>query len=187
MSLDVSQLEDQIRGILQAPGVDLATISAKRVRKRLLELDPSLTVDIVKENKDEIDGLISTVFEQVSAESQGYGDGEEGGDSDSGEQSKRKRSGHDDDEVMEPSTPPKKKRKAKKQELSDAELARQLSTELNSRSRSSRAVAGPSKGKANGARKKKNAKSAATVDSDAEDGESKPKRKGGFTKEYELR
>ncbi len=189
MSFDVAQLEESIRGILQAPGIDLATISAKRVRKRLLELDPELSVEIIKNNKEDIDNLIASVFEQISAAEQDFGhEGEEEGDSDSAELSKRKRLAEEDEVEEGPSTPAKKKRKRKNQELTDAELARQLSNELNSRARSSRAPAGPSKGKANGTRKKKNAKSAATVESDVEEGgEPKPKRKGGFTKEYELR
>ena len=174
MSLDVSKYEGQIRDILLTPGVDLSTISAKRVRKQLLERNEELTPELIKEYKDELDGLIGSVYEEVSGE----GDGDEDDDS-----QKRK---HDDgeDEVDDEVPAPKKKKKST--EKADAELARKLSKELNGRERGSRAAAPK---KAGAKRGKKGAKSSATVDSDGEgaDGEAKPKRKGGFTKEYTLR
>ncbi|GJE91389.1 SWIB-domain-containing protein [Phanerochaete sordida] len=168
MPLDISKYAAQIRDILTAPGVDLGTISAKRVRKQLLEQNEDLTPELVKEYKDDLDALIGSVYEEVS--------GENGEDDDS---TKRK---HEDDE--DEGTPAPKKGK-KNSEHADAELARKLSKEINGRERGARAAAPKAKAK----RGKKGAKSAATVDSDGEgNGEvqEKPKRKGGFTKEYIL-
>ena len=73
----------------------------------------------------------------------------------------------------------------KDSELTDEQIARQLAQQLNGRERPTRAAAAkPVKAK----RSRKNAKSAATVDSDADGSDGgKPKRKGGFTKEYTLR
>ena len=171
MPLDINKYAGQIRAILQAPGVDLSTISAKRVRKQLVEDNSELTAELVKEYKEDIDALIGSVYEEVSGE---------GGDEDQDGGSKRK---HGDDE---PGTPSSKKTK-KSSEKRDADLARQLSKELNGNERKPRAAAPK---KAGARRGKKGAKSSATIDSDGEgsvDPEAKPKRKGGFTKEYLLR
>ncbi|XP_006461234.1 hypothetical protein AGABI2DRAFT_221859 [Agaricus bisporus var. bisporus H97] len=181
MSYDVQSLESSIRAILSAPGVDLSTISAKRVRKQLMEDDPQLTADIVRENKEEIDGLISQVFEEVS--SPGQDDEDDEGDV---KLNKRKKKGGDDndDEVSRPV-----KKKAKNgQEKSDEKLARKLSNEINGRT-----TRGAGKNRNNGAAKKgRTKKSAATVGSDNDDddeGGGKKKRGGGgggFKKEYIL-
>ncbi|KZT23518.1 SWIB-domain-containing protein [Neolentinus lepideus HHB14362 ss-1] len=188
--MDVQALGPHVRDILTAPGVDLTTISAKRVRKELLETNPSLTADDVKENKDEIDALISRIFEEVNRPH----DGDEDEKSSNG---KRKQEDDEnlaedeaeaDSEVNGESSRPKKKAKMSKEELNDAEIARQLSNELNARGRSSRT------GKASGAKKsRKSKKSAATVESDEEHSEGAPKKKrggggakGGFAKEYTL-
>lgn len=169
MPLDVNRYATQIREILSAPGVDLGTISAKRVRKQLLEQNEDLTPELVKEHKDELDALIGTVYEEVS--------GEAGDDDDS---TKRKHESGEDE--IDEDAPAPKKSKANN-ERADAELARKLSKELNGRERGARAAAPKTKAK----RGKKGAKSAAVVDSDGEgNGEAKPKRKGGFTKEYIL-
>ncbi|KAM5533644.1 hypothetical protein V8D89_003288 [Ganoderma adspersum] len=192
MSSQIPALEPKIRQILSAPGTDLSTISAKRVRKQLLELDPSLSPDFVKEKKDEIDDVIAKVYEQVSAagtnDTGGAGDDDDddGGDA----SSKRKRDDASDDEPA--AAPVKKTKKTKtKQEKTDEELARQLQNEINGRARSSRAGASSSK-KANGAKRGRKAKSANAIGSDgeeaeAEEGEGKKKRGGGgFKKEYML-
>lgn len=185
MSSQIQALEPKIRQILSAPGTDLSTISAKRVRKQLLELDPSLSPDFIKEKKDEIDDVIAKVYEQVSAAPSDAGGGDDGDDA----SSKRKRKDASDDEP--PAAPAKKTKKTKtKQEKTDEELARQLQNEINGRGRSSRTGASSSK-KANGAKRGKKAKSAAAVGSDGEEveseGEGKKKRGGGFKKEYMLR
>lgn len=52
MAFDFDVLEPQIQRILSAPGTDLTTISAKRVRRQLLDLDPSLMVEFLKENRE---------------------------------------------------------------------------------------------------------------------------------------
>ncbi|KAI9064538.1 SWIB-domain-containing protein [Trametes sanguinea] len=183
--MDVSALEPQIRDILSAPGIDLQTISAKRVRKELLERDPNLSAEFVKEKKDEIDAIIARVYEEVSTAQNG-GDAS---DADGAAGAKRKREDASEGDG-EPAAAPRKSKK--RQELTDEELARQLSNEINGRSRTSRTAAS-SKTKANGAKRggKKGPKSSATVASDEEgaSGEegAKPKRRGGgFTKEYAL-
>lgn len=175
MGLDINKYTEQIRDILQAPGVDLSTISAKRVRKQLLEQNGDLSPEFVKEHKEEIDTLIGVVYEQVSGE----------GGAEDDEDSKRKYENGEDSADGAPST----KKSKKSSQKTDEELARQLSKELNGRERNARTAA-PKSGKAATKRGKKGAKSSATVDSDGEgsvDPDAKPKRKGGFTKEYLLR
>ncbi|KAI0343733.1 SWIB-domain-containing protein [Trametopsis cervina] len=178
MGLNVHKYEGQIRAILQAPGVDLSTISAKRVRKQLLEQNEELSPELVKTYKEDLDTLIGQIYEQVSAGSVA----EE--DDDSAEHGKRKRN----EESPNATSKVKKVKKETKKEpgLSDAQLAKQLSHELNGRDRGTRASSS-AKPKVKRARK---TKSSATVDSDGEggagDGEDKPKRRGGFSKEYTL-
>ncbi len=178
----IQSLEPKIRQILTAPGTDLSTISAKRVRKQLLDLDSdsSLTADYVRDKKSQIDDFIAKVYEEISAS---HRQAEE-----EDVPLKRKR---EDAREGEGSAAPKKAKKTKtKQELTDEELARQLQNEINSRSRTSRAAS--SKPKANGTKRgKKGPKSSATVNEDGEedvDNEDKPKKRGGgFKKEYMLR
>ncbi|KAI0365573.1 SWIB-domain-containing protein [Pilatotrama ljubarskyi] len=193
MSFDVQALEPKIRAILSAPGTDLATISAKRVRKELAEHDPALTPELLKEKKDEIDAIITRVYEEVSAAQNNNGAAkseEDDEDASSTGAAKRKRADASDPDDDEPA-PAKPKKAKQKKELTDEELARQLSNEINGRQRASRAAAS-SKAKANGSKRgKKGPKSSATVASDGEagdsDGEAKPKKRGGgFKKEYVL-
>jgi len=197
MSFDISTLEPQIQNILSAPGTDLQTISAKRVRKMLLELEPSLTAEVLREHKAELDAVIATVFQSVSAEA-GLGE--------ASEEPKRKRDDRrvkeeevvdEDEDDDAPSPPPKKARKAAKKELSDAELARHLSSQINGRTRRSGVANGSSTKKSN-RKMKKSADFIESDDSDADDeGGAKKKRKssgratggrakGGFAKEYLL-
>jgi len=199
MAFDFSTLEPQIRQILSAPGTDLATISAKRVRRQLLDLNPSLTAEFLKENKDNVDAIISGVFEQVSP----VNDTEDAGEHPVEEKSaSRKRRQQEVDEQSdggdeeEESPPSKKAKKVKKnvRGLSDAELARKLSSEINSRSTR---TGGKSRGSSNTGGKKggRTKKSAATVNSDGDSDdnvtEKKSKKssggaKGGFAKEFLL-
>src|SRR5258708_2073060 len=130
MSFDISALEPQIRAILSAPGTDLATISAKSVRRKLLEVEPSLTAEFLEEHKEEVGVVIGRVFEVVSAEA--------GGVEAPPEPRRERANGTVKEEVEEyreeeeaPSRPSKKPKKAGKKELSDAELARQLSNQIN--------------------------------------------------------
>lgn len=189
MSFDASPYEGQIRAILQAPGVDLSTISAKRVRRQLADQNDDLTPELVKVHKDVFDVLIGNVYEQVSAAS---GEDAEGGSHPAGAAGENGKRKHEDDESSEvPASPPSPKKRTKKvqksETLTDEELARQLQNEINGRDRPSRAAAPkPAKPKPKRVRK---AKSAAVVNSDGEveeDGEPKKKR-GGFSKEYVLR
>jgi upstream activation factor subunit UAF30 len=211
MDFDPNSLEPHIRSILSAPGTDLSTISAKRVRKQLVELEPLLSPEFLRQNREVVDGVITRVFEAVTAEMGGVGvaseEPEENVERANGTR-KRRKDNSDLDEAVESGdesdggTPPKKKKKSAKnaRTLSDAELARQLSSEINGRSR--RSVAGGKARPMNGSSAKrgnKKKKSAAFVDSDGDetdsddDGKVKPKRKstgtakGGFAKEYILR
>ncbi|TFK44876.1 hypothetical protein BDQ12DRAFT_40483 [Crucibulum laeve] len=208
MSFDFTTLEPQIHQILSAPGTDLTTISAKRVRRQLLESNPSLTAEFLKENKEDVDAVIASVFEKVSAAegANGNADDEDSVPEPRAPSRKRKQEGEDvlddvdDEEDDEETPPPKKAKKARKngQELTDAELARKLSSEINSRSLR---AAGKSRGSSNGSAKRgsRAKKSAALVDSDdsddADGGNKKKHRKkasggggakGGFAKEFAL-
>ena len=198
MSFDFNSLEPHIYQILSAPGTDLSTISAKRVRRRLIELDPTLTVEFFKENREDVDAVIASVFENVSGV-QGTED-----NSRTDESFKQEGQGSDfpeegaeaaEENAEEGSPPPKKMRKVGKngRGLSDAELARKLSSEINSRSTR---TGGKSRGSTAAGKKSSRAKkSAATVDSDDDsDGIGKRKKssssgtaKGGFAKEFALR
>ncbi|KAJ3550007.1 hypothetical protein NMY22_g670 [Coprinellus aureogranulatus] len=194
MGNDLDYLEPKVVQILKAPGTDLATISAKRVRRQLLELDSSLTTDFVREHKEEIDAIISRVFEQVNSENNG--DADEAESSDSASRKKRKGGSYDDeddeDEEEQVKRPAKKTKSSKGgQKLSaDEVLARKLSSEINGRP-SRAGVKSSTKART----KKSTRKSAATVDSDGEGGsesgsEKKAKRSGGggggFKKEFVL-
>ncbi|KAI0062445.1 SWIB-domain-containing protein [Artomyces pyxidatus] len=192
--MQVADLESRIHNILAAPGTNLGTISAKRVRRLLME-DPSVPPQLVKENKEEIDGLIAVVFQKVSEETGFVQEGEEE-EADEQVPSRRRVAGSEEaGDDAEP--PPKKKpRKSAKTEMTDEELAKMLSDELNGRPRSSRAGAAAPRGrgrgrgaKANGAKRGRKAKSAETVDSGDEGSDSAivPKKKGGgFSKPYIL-
>lgn len=202
MSLDLEALEGPITRILTAPGTDLSTISAKRVRKALLE-DPQyahlrLTSEVLQIRREDVNQTIARIFELVSraASSEGgeEGEGEEQPPTEPSEDAGEREGEDDDDNATTTKSSPGKKRGTKKKsvEESDAVLARKLSAEINGRSRrgaasstAARASSSPRKAK------QKPKKSAETVDSDGEDGEPKPKKrnaaKGGFAKEYTLR
>ena len=213
MTFEFNTLEPHIHQILSAPGTDLATISAKRVRRQLLEADPSLTPEFLKENKEDVDSVIGRVFEKVS-KGVNVGGSEEAEDPETEplekEESRKRRQGYDsenggeeededEDEDEDGMPTPKKAKKVRKKELSDAELARKLSNEINGRSRR---TTNKGRSSSNGTSKRaaRARKSAATVDSDGEssdeDGGKKPNKrksgrtgaaKGGFAKEYALR
>jgi upstream activation factor subunit UAF30 len=205
MDFDIHNLEPHIRRILSAPGTDLSTISAKRVRKQIVELEPSLTHEFLRQNREAVDGVITRVFEAVTEEVGGFEvrsqGSEEGADRASVPRKKRKEKPDLDEFEDDDETPPPKKPKkgVNARTLSDAELARQLSSEINGRSR--RSSTGVRARTTNGSAKKgsKKKKSAALVESDGDEsdedddsGKPKPKRKstgtakGGFAREYFL-
>ncbi|KAF8550927.1 SWIB-domain-containing protein [Imleria badia] len=203
MTLDLEALEDPITRILTAPGTDLSTISAKRVRKALLG-DPQyahlgLTPDVLKTRRKDVDQVIAQIFEHVNRAASSGGSkrkreeddvdgGEEVGEGDVQAPTEPGEDGGEDEDVAPKS--PKKKKGKKSVEESDAALARKLSTEINSRSRRgaslTASVSSPRKAK------RKAKKSPETVESEEEDedGAIKPKKrsaaKGGFAKEYTL-
>ncbi|KAH6913900.1 hypothetical protein BKA70DRAFT_1181698 [Coprinopsis sp. MPI-PUGE-AT-0042] len=210
MALDTASLEPLIYRILTAPGTDLSTISAKRVRRQLVE-EETLTAEYVKEQREAIDALITRVFERVNAEQQqGEEEEEEEYEDDSGGEeshTSRKRQHSDNDEDDEEgdrgSPPPTKKAKKSSSQngkkLSDEALARKLSNEINGRTTRTGKAGGT---KARGSSKAKARKSAATIDSDddSDNGaatKKKPKKRassstggggarGGFAKEFVL-
>ncbi|KIM63938.1 hypothetical protein SCLCIDRAFT_116207 [Scleroderma citrinum Foug A] len=187
IAFDLEALKEPITRILSAPGVDLKTITAKRVRKQLLQ-DASLglTSEGLKVRREEVDRLITQIYEVVCQEApddDGSKRKREDGEEEDGvdEQAEGSESGGDAEE--EPKPRPKKKGK-KTVEESDAALARKLSSEINGRSR--RAASSPKK-------TKRRVKSSATVDSedDGDDVEGKKKKRGGgarggFAKEFTL-
>lgn len=198
-------LEPAIRKVLTTPGVDLNLISAKAVRKRLQALEPSLTYEWMKENREAIDTIIGEIFQSVNEAASASGSGDANGvheDADAEGTAEEEGDGEEELESL-PKRPVKKRQKKKKgQEKSDAEYARQLSNELNSRSRSSRNAIGKPKtnaGKKGGSGKKRKPLTADTVDSeedgsdaDSTVGKKRKSRggggaKGGFSKEYNLR
>ena len=70
MSVDLEALEGPITRILTAPGTELSTISAKCVRKALVE-DPKyaylgLTPAVLKTRRDDVDQAIKRIFEHVN-------------------------------------------------------------------------------------------------------------------------
>lgn len=197
-------LEPAIRKVLTAPGVDLNLISAKAVRKKLQALDPSLTYEWMKKNREAIDAIIGEIFQSVNEAASASGSGDANGVHEDADAEGAAEEEGDGEEELEssPKRPAKKRQKKNGQEKSDAEYARQLSNELNSRSRSSRSVAGKPKtnaGKKGGSGKRKKPLTADTVDSDEDGsdanssvGKKRKSRggggaKGGFSKEYNLR
>ena len=197
-------LEPAIRRVLTAPGVDLNLISAKAVRKRLQAQDPSLTYEWMKENRGAIDAIIGEIFQSVNEATSTSGSGDANGVHEDADAEGAAEAEGDGEEELEssPKRPVKKRQKKNGQEKSDAEYARQLSNELNSRSRSSRSAVGKPKtngGKKGGSGKRKKPLTADTVDtdedrSDADSAVGKKRKsrggggaKGGFSKEYNLR
>jgi len=201
MTFDFNTLEPLILTILSAPDIDLETISARRVRHQLPDLNPSLTPQFLKQNKDDVDAVIARVYEKVSAGRAGGSNKAEETVVTSPELRKRTRENktedsreYEDDEEKEP--PQKKAKKRGKTEISDAELARKLNDEINSRSRRTTTI-GRGTGNGTGTRGGRTKKSSAIVESDEDSGDDngakKPKKrstgpaKGGFGKEYALR
>lgn len=195
MSFNLEDLRGPITSILTAPGVDLGSISAKRVRKELLvNTDLGLTARELKERRTEVDTLISGIYESVRRQAQEDGskrkrdEETDEGTAEQEDQQDTMDTGEEQGEGDDKPPPPKKKKNAKQDVDGDAELARKLSSEINSRSRraTSSGAATP--------KKRKTKKSAKIVDSgDEDEGEEKPKKKrsggarGGFAKEYMLR
>jgi upstream activation factor subunit UAF30 len=198
MAEDIVSLEPAVYEILTAPGVNLSTISAKHVRKQLSAQNPDLE-DWIRDNKVAIGALIARVFTQLqplASEEQSEAGPSESHQSPEGTQEvEEDEGGEDEDAEMEreeEKRPAKKPRK--KKPLTDEEYAKQLSSEINGRTRSSRSGASTPK-RSRGGKSKRNI-SAATVDSDDDGDEVGKKRKksssgggarGGFSKEYILR
>lgn len=208
MSFNLEDLEGPIMRILTAPGVDLSTISAKGVRQKLLEDTAlGLTARGLKERRTEVDAMISSIYEGISRQAQtdeskrkreeeidagteqeDRGEATEERDDQDDAAEEQDAEASEEDDVKPPTK--KKKDAAKSVEEADAELARKLASQLNSRSRR-----GASNGASATPKKRKTKKSAAVVESGAEDEDDdkeKPKKKrsggarGGFAKEYIL-
>lgn len=213
MALDISSLIPLVRQILTAPDVDLETISASQIRKQLPDLDKSLSQRLLKEHKQEVKELIAAEFARLNGGGGSETEGPEEEDEQEEEEEekpkpkKKARKREDDsDEDAAPARKPKKSKTAAKSEgPSDAELARQLSAELNSRARRSTTKVAR---KATSTQRR-GVKSAETIGSDLDsEAESSPKskkakakpkakrastatgdgvKKGGFHKLYKLR
>ncbi|KIJ51307.1 hypothetical protein M422DRAFT_74231 [Sphaerobolus stellatus SS14] len=181
----VEDLGPLIRLILASPDTDLKTVSAKRVRKQLVELNPALTTEFVKENKDELNSLIGNIFKSLQkAEEDNESIADTLGDSQPNGSANGKRKRDEDikseepengsnqkeesDESPEPAPSSKKAKKSSSQKVTDEEYARMLSSELNQRPSRSRQSNGTSKKSASKAPKKR--KSRAEID-DSEDDE----------------
>jgi len=68
MSFDFSTLETHIHKILTSPGTDFSKISAKAVRRQLVDSAPELSPDFVKENRDQVNQVITKVYTSLSGE-----------------------------------------------------------------------------------------------------------------------
>ncbi|KAJ7106037.1 hypothetical protein C8R43DRAFT_218001 [Mycena crocata] len=208
MAFDFGSLEPYIEEILSAPGTDLATISAKRVRKQLQHIDPSLTQAFLREHREAVDVVIARVFEKVQGASGSQYSEEVEEPLAQVPVSRKRRQSLDDvvpkeeDATDDIPPPAKKAKKAElKRELSDAELARQLSSEINGRARRSNGKPKAAASTGTTKKRKSKAKSAAmVVDTDDESDGSEGKRpsktkkrsseggtaRGGFAKPYLL-
>ncbi|KAJ7717832.1 SWIB/MDM2 domain-containing protein [Mycena maculata] len=199
MAFDIGTLEPYIEEILSAPGTDLATISAKRVRKQLQQIDPSLTAALLKEHREAVDIVIARVFEKVQGASGSQNSEVEEPLAPASRKRRQSTSPPEEDSPDDTPPPAKKAKQATKRELSDAELARQLSSEINGRTRRSNGK--PKAAASNGTPKKRKSKTKSAemveTDDDSEAGEgkrpSKKKRsseggtaRGGFAKPYLL-
>ncbi|KAF9517633.1 hypothetical protein BS47DRAFT_1290663, partial [Hydnum rufescens UP504] len=128
--------------LLVAPGVDLAKISAKSVRKNMLALDETLDPSWVKQNKEGIDDLIAQIFSTVNSQQVQPSQAPMAASPSTSPTLKRKRIVSDGEHAngngdsLTPSQMPISH--ARQQQLSDAELARQLSAELNPLGRTTR-------------------------------------------------
>jgi len=212
----VQDLSSLIRQILTSPDTDLRTVSAKRVRKRLVELNPEVTSEFIKENKEELDKLIGSIFESLEKPGDLDDVGTEGFDHSNGPvNGKRKREVKEEEEYngdpyqdQEATSPPpplytKKAKKEGSQKLTDEEYARMLSSELNQRpARGSRQSNGGSKKSATRSPKKRKSRAEIDDSDDDDDGEetggkrrkskstmrkAPGEAKGGFAKELALR
>jgi len=181
MSYDVSMLEPKIHALLSAPGVDLATISAKRVRKLLMEVESTLTPEVVKVNKEEINTLISQVFSEISGAQQDSED-----DARSNKQ-KIEEGENADEGTGEVHKAPKKRRVESVQEENDAKLARKLSSEINGRATRGAGKNQIKRATKKGGRAKKSASAVGSDDEASVNGQKKKRGGGGFGKEYDLR
>jgi hypothetical protein len=68
MSFDFSTLESHIHKILTSPGTDFSKISAKAVRRQLVGSVPELSPDFFKENKAQVNHVITRVYTSLSGE-----------------------------------------------------------------------------------------------------------------------
>lgn len=190
MSFNLPELEAYIRKILSSPCTDLSTISARGVRLKLTEVVPWLKPEVAKKRKQEIDCVITEVYQSICADS--AAEAEEAASGEEAEDTRKRKQESDEenpgqgdeDEGHDDARPPKKAKKVKYDE-------------------DGKTKAKKARGSANGAAKKpgRPRKSAATVESGGEsDGEGGRKKRGkkkstgegggargGFSKEFTLR
>ncbi|KZS88310.1 SWIB-domain-containing protein [Sistotremastrum niveocremeum HHB9708] len=207
-SMSIESLGPKIRAILTAPDVDLSTISAKRVRRQILETDPSADEKWLRAHKSEVDALIASVFESVNALA--AANGPEASQTTNGSSQERAAKEEDDTRSIsqyadgemssQPAASPKKASKpsasaTSQAGMTDEEYARQLSAELNGRVRTPRSTTSSARRKANGKQTgRRQKKSQAEVESSGDEGGEggTPKKKkrggggGGFQKDFHL-
>ncbi len=191
MSFNLAELEVHIREILTSPGTDLSTISARGVRQQLTEVVPWLKPEVAKRRKQEIDGVITEIYQAICADS--APDAEEAASGEEAEETRKRKQESDEEntgrgpvehEGRDDARPAKKVKIAKHEE-------------------DDKGKAKKARGSANGTPKKpgRPRKSAATVESGGESEEEGGKKKrgrkkstgegggakGGFSKEFTLR
>ncbi|KIY68097.1 SWIB-domain-containing protein [Cylindrobasidium torrendii FP15055 ss-10] len=160
---DTSRIALLVQNILNAPDVDLDQISVKVVREKLPQMDEDITEEWMDENAAEVKAIIKEEFAKFQADQEPEQ-----------EEQEEDAEGEDDDDKVEegPSSPKRRKtshsdegKKATKDD-GDAEIARQLSSELNARSRRSTAKPATKTRAKKSPTKRGKYKSADTIDSD---------------------
>lgn len=160
---DTSRIALLVQNILNAPDVDLDQISVKVIREKLPQMDEDITEEWMDENAAEVKAIIKEEFAKFPDQEQEEEQEEdaEGEDDD------------DDDKVEEGPSSPKRRKTSHSDEgkkaakgNGDAEIARQLSSELNARSRRSTAKPATKTRTKKSPTKRGKYKSADTIDSD---------------------
>jgi upstream activation factor subunit UAF30 len=216
MDLDEAALSAAIARALRRPDIDLDAVSAKEVRTMLVQAG-DLSEEDAQRWRKEIKTMVGEVFwlvkdekaalanangaaergrelgpeqEVVEASEAGEDDGDADADADADGDEVEEEPSEEEEEVKPKKKPTKAKSKSKG--MTDEELAKKLSKEINGGSRTTRGGGSTkaAKGGAKGAKRKK--KSADVVDSDGEGEDGKPAKKkrkggGGFQKEFTLR
>ncbi|KAK2463148.1 hypothetical protein APHAL10511_004803 [Amanita phalloides] len=189
MSFDLSSLEVHIRNILTSPNTNMALISAKGVRQRLVKLVPGFTAQYAKEHKDDLDAIIARVYSEVCNDDDEEADDAEGSLAQGVEKTRKRKQESDEENTNDDD------------EAEDRGDSHKKVAEEDEGGKPKVRKGGRASG--NGTSKKvgRPKKSAATVESEAESDEGGKKKrkkkktvkgeggggaKGGFAKEFPL-